>query len=109
MKSIKRRRINGSLAPFTLPPCGKYPFGNAIPPGSVVVAKKSRGALRRGQSFRAGYCSWRDGLHCSGPVSDAGKYLQTIDHHCLQNFEIESECQDGSVYGRNRAKWLAIP
>ena len=110
MKSIKRRRINGVLAPFTLPARKKYPFRTPIPPCSVVVVKKSRGSLRRGQSFRAGYYSWRDGLDCIWLVNDAGKYLQTIDHDFLQkHFEVESKCKERSVYGRNRAKLLTIP
>ena len=110
MKSIKRRRINGALVPFSLPPRKKYPLRTAIPPCSVVVVNKSRGSLCRGQRVRAGYDSWRDGLDCVWLVSDAGKYPQTIGHDLLQkHFEVESKCQERSVYGRNGAKLLPIP
>jgi hypothetical protein len=110
MKSIKPTRINGVLVPFSLPARKKYPFRTAIPPCSVVVVNKSRGSLCRGQSFRAGYYSWRDGLDCIWLVNDAGKYLQTIDHDFLQkHFEVASKCTERSVCGRNGAKLLPIP
>jgi hypothetical protein len=64
MKAIKRKRINGALIPFTLRPRKNYPFRTPVPPCSVVLVKRSRGALRRGRRFRIGYYSWQDGLDC---------------------------------------------
>jgi hypothetical protein len=104
MKSIKRRRINGVLVSRNIH------FAVRSRLALWLWVKKSRGSLRRGQSFRAGYQIWRDGLDCVWLVNDAGKYLHTIDHDFLQkHFEVESKCQERSVYRPNRAKLLPIP
>jgi hypothetical protein len=104
MKSIKRRGINGVLVPRNI----HFALRSRL--ALWLWVKKSRGSLRCGQSFRAGYYSWRDGLDCIWLVNDAGKYLQTIDRDFLQkHFEVESKCKERSVYGRNRAQLLPTP
>ena len=109
MKAIKRRRIRGALIPFTLRPRKKYPFRTPISLCSVVVVKKSRGTLRRGQRFRVGYYSWQDGLVCIWLVDDSGKYNDTIDHEfLLTHFEIETQAKERSLYGRNRPQFQPI-
>ena len=70
--------------------------------------KKSRGSLRRGRSFRAAYYNWRDGLDCI-VVNDAGRCLPAIEDFLQKHFAVASKCKERSVYGRNRAKLLAIP
>ena len=108
MKSVKRRKINGALVPFTLRPRKKYPFRTPIPPLSIVCVKNSRLRSRRwnvGRRFRVGYYSWIDGLDCIWLVNDDGKYEQTADHEFVsKNFEIESVSKERSLYGRNRPR-----
>ena len=109
MKAIKRRKIRGALVPFTLRPRKKFPFRTPIPPGSVVVAKKSRGSLRRGRRFRVGYYRWQDGLDCIWLVDELGKYDSTIDHEfLLAHFQVEAQSKERSLYGRNRPRLPAI-
>jgi hypothetical protein len=74
MKGIKRKRLNGALIPFTLGARKKYPFRTPVPPCSVVLVKKSHGALRRSRRIPIGYYSWQDGLDCIWLVTDKGKY-----------------------------------
>ncbi len=108
MKSVKKRKISGALAPFSLRPRKKYPFRTPIPPLSIVRAKGSptRGWRDNiGRTFRIGYYSWMDGLDCIWLVNDEGKYEQTIDHEFLQKyFEIESISRERSLYGRSRPR-----
>jgi hypothetical protein len=109
MKAIKRRRKRGALIPFTLRPRKKYPFRTPIPPCSVVMVKKPRGSLRRGQKFRIGYYSWQDGLDCIWLVDEKGEYDETIDHEfLLTHFEIMTQSKERSLYGRNRPKLQPI-
>jgi hypothetical protein len=104
MKSLKRTRINGLLVPRNI----HFALRSRL--ALWLWVKTSRGSLRRGPRFRAGYYIWRDGLDCIWLVNDAGKYLQAIDHDLLQqHFEVASKCKGRSVYGRNRAKLLPIP
>jgi hypothetical protein len=109
MKSIKRRKINGSWVPFTLRPRKKYPFRTPLPPCSVVRAKSSSSRSWRkniGRRFRIGYYSWVDGLDCIWLVNEDGKYQRTIDHDfLLKHFEIETVSRERSLYGRGRPRF----
>jgi hypothetical protein len=106
MKTIKRRRKNGALVPFSLRPRKKYPFRTPIPPTSIVTVKTSLSRSWKknvGQRFRIGYYSWQDGLDCIWLVNEEGKYEQTIDHEfLLKHFEIESVARERSLYGKGR-------
>jgi len=112
MKTIKRRKINGELVPFTLKPRKKYPFRTPIPPCSIVKVKNSPSKKWRkniGRRFRVGYYSWRDGLDCIWLVDEKGNYERTIDHHFLHKyFEIETVSKERSLYGRNRPQFEPV-
>jgi len=112
MKTIKRRKINGVLVPFTLKPRKKYPFRTPIPPRSIVKVKTSPSKRWReniGRRFRVGYYSWKDGLDCIWLVNEVGKYEQTIDHDFLQKyFEIDTVSKERSLYGRNRPQFEPV-
>jgi hypothetical protein len=105
MKSIKRRFSPHSPFPRERNIHCALRTGLAL----WLSLKKSRGSLRRGPSFRAAYYRWRDRFDRIRVVNDAGKYLQTMDHRFLRkHFAVESKCREASVYGRNRAKLLAM-
>lgn len=112
MKSVRRRRINGALAPFTMRPRKKYPFRTTIPPCSIVRVKSSPHRKWReniGRRFRVGYYSWMDGLDCIWLVNDKGRYERTLDHEFLQKyFEIEAVSKERSLYGRGRPQFPPI-
>ena len=112
MKSVRRRRINGALVPFTVRPRKKYPFRTPIPPCSIVRVKSSpRRHWRKniGRRFRVGYYSRMDGLDCIWLVNEEGSYEQTIDHEFLQKyFDIETVSKERSLYGRGRPQFPPI-